>query len=159
MAKTALTCGGFGLRLCATKNLPRSADAILPRDQHSLLAAKRSIKSVGAQPIALALTQGDLLMLTHSRRSTIASIVMFALLLPMATVHAQQENKDKKAKDERPLSPNKNASGSKSIDSANNVMRQIPTFAWRSTKPTAVCNASIVNMLSQSTGRTPKASS
>ena len=42
-------------------------------------------------------------MLTHSRRSTIASIVMFALLSPMATVYAQQENKDqnKKAKDEK----------------------------------------------------------
>ncbi|HEY4425319.1 MAG TPA: M48 family metalloprotease [Pyrinomonadaceae bacterium] len=42
-------------------------------------------------------------MLTHSRRSTIASIVMFALLSPMATVHAQQENKDqnKKPKDEK----------------------------------------------------------
>ena len=38
---------------------------------------------------------------THSRRSTIVSIVMFALLLPMATVRAQQENKDKKAKDEK----------------------------------------------------------
>lgn len=38
-------------------------------------------------------------MLTHSRRSTIATIVMFALLLPMATVRAQQENK--KAKDEK----------------------------------------------------------
>jgi len=100
-------------------------------------------------------------MLTHSRRSTIASIVMFALLSPMATVHAQQENKDqtKNQKTKRAPFPNKNASGSKSIDSANNVMRQIPTFAWRSTKPTAVCNASIVNMLSQSTGKTPKASS
>lgn len=42
-------------------------------------------------------------MLTHSRRSTIASIVMFALLSPIATVHAQQENKDqnKKPKDEK----------------------------------------------------------
>jgi len=42
-------------------------------------------------------------MLTHSRRSTIASIVMFALLSPMATLHAQQENKDqnKKPKDEK----------------------------------------------------------
>ena len=42
-------------------------------------------------------------MLTHSRRSTIASIVMFALLSPIATVYAQQENKDqnKKAKDEK----------------------------------------------------------
>ncbi len=38
-------------------------------------------------------------MLTHSRRSRIATIVMFALLLPMATVRAQQENK--KAKDEK----------------------------------------------------------
>lgn len=39
----------------------------------------------------------------HSHRSTIASIVMFALLLPMATVCAQQENKDqnKKTKDEK----------------------------------------------------------
>ncbi len=42
-------------------------------------------------------------MLIHSRRSTIASIVMFALLLPLATVHAQQEtaDKNKKAKDEK----------------------------------------------------------
>src|SRR5678810_689090 len=42
-------------------------------------------------------------MLTHSRRSTIASIVMFALLSPIATVRAQQENKDqnKKPKDEK----------------------------------------------------------
>jgi len=42
-------------------------------------------------------------MLTHSRRSTIASIVMFALLSSIATVHAQQENKDqnKKPKDEK----------------------------------------------------------
>ena len=42
-------------------------------------------------------------MLSHSHRSTIASIVLFALLLPLATVHAQQENKDqnKKAKDEK----------------------------------------------------------
>jgi hypothetical protein len=38
-------------------------------------------------------------MLTHSRRSTIATIVMFALLLPLASVRAQQENK--KAKDEK----------------------------------------------------------
>lgn len=42
-------------------------------------------------------------MFNHSRRSTIASIVMFALLLPLATVRAQQEtaDKNKKAKDEK----------------------------------------------------------
>lgn len=41
-------------------------------------------------------------MLSHSRRPIIASIVMFALLLPLATVRAQQENKEnKKAKDEK----------------------------------------------------------
>ena len=46
-------------------------------------------------------------MLSHSHRSTIATIVMFALLLPIATANAQQENKDQNKK-EKPAKDEKN---------------------------------------------------
>jgi predicted Zn-dependent protease len=81
------------------------------------MAANALSTLVGAQPIA-SLFRGDLLMLTHSRRLTIALIIMFALLLPMllpslaaargkTSTHTQQETKDQNKKD-KPAKDEKN---------------------------------------------------
>src|SRR6185369_3785697 len=79
--KTALTCPCSSLRLCAAQTscglLTRSS-----RDQHPYWPRTHYQTPVGAQAIA-SLSPRRPLMLTHSRRSQIASLVMFALLLPI----------------------------------------------------------------------------